>query len=124
MIIKIIMMDREEVYSQIQSLKAAKKGAFKDSCAIELIRSTGYANIIDMLLLPLYYTWEHYEYGTLDQVAFENYLTNAYHLYCLSTKDYITQIVLILKKCSVKKNLSQDTKIKITSLLDMYSNIM
>ena len=63
--IKIILMDKAGIYTQIQSLKATKKATAKDSCALELIRTTGYVNIIDMLLLPLYYTWEHSKYGTL-----------------------------------------------------------
>lgn len=116
-------MCKKEVYTQIQSLKAAKKGAFNDSCAIELIRITGYANIVDILLLPLYYTWEHFEYGTLEQVCFESYLRNAYSLYCLSTKDYTRQIVLILKECSVQENLSHGTKKQVNSLLETYSYI-
>ena len=116
-------MLKEEVYTQIQSLKASKKGTFNDSCAIELIRSTGYVNIVDMLLLPLYYTWEHSEYGTLAQVRFESYLANAYHLYSLSTKDYNKKIVCILEECSVQDNLSHDTKKQVISLLNTYSNI-
>lgn len=116
-------MDKESVYAQIQSLKASKKEAFMDNYAIELIRTTGYVNIIDMLLLPLYYTWEHSNFGTLDDVRFEKYLMNAYHLYCLSTKDYTSQIVLILKKTSVQKTISLETKIIVESLLDTYLNI-
>lgn len=117
-------MDKESVYAQIQSLKASKKEVFKDNCAIELIRTTGYSNIIDMLLLPLYYIWEHSDFGTLDDVCFESYLMNAYHLYCLSTKDYTNQIVLILTKSSVQNNISKETKMKIASLLDTYSNMI
>ena len=120
----VILMDKESVYTQIQSLKASKKEVFKDNCAIELIRTTGYSNIMDMLLLPLYYAWEHSDYGTLDQVGFEKYLTNAYHLYCLSTKDYTSQIVLILKKASLQKRLSYNTKHIVVSLLCTYSNVL
>lgn len=120
----IILMDKEGVFAQIQSLKASKKGAFKDNCATELIRTTGYVNIIDMLLLPLYYTWEHSNFGTLDDVCFEKYLMNAYQLYCMSTKDYTSQIVLILKKNFVQKGLSNDTKEIVELLLDTYSNII
>jgi len=116
-------MLKEEVYTQIQSLKTAKKGAFNDSCAIELIRSTGYVNIVDILLLPLYYTWEHRKYGTLDQVCFESYLANAYHHYSLSTKDYNKKIVCILEECSVEDILSHGTKNQVISLLNTYSNI-
>ncbi len=123
-IIKIILMDKAGIYTQIQSLKATKKATAKDSCALELIRTTGYVNIIDMLLLPLYYTWEHSKYGTLEEVSFENYLLKAYNRYCLSTKAYTNQIVLILKRTSVKRSLSQDTKYIVNSLLETYSNII
>ena len=107
-------MDKAGIYTQIQSLKATKKATAKDSCALELIRTTGYVNIIDMLLLPLYYTWEHSKYGTLEEVSFENYLLKA----------YTNQIVLILKRTSVKRSLSQDTKYIVNSLLETYSNII
>lgn len=116
-------MCKKEVYTQIQSLKAAKKGAFNDSCAIELIRITGYANIVDILLLPLYYTWEHSDYGTLDQVCFESYLSNAYRLYSVSTKEYFKHIIMILEECSIQDNLSHGTKDKVISLLETYSYI-
>ena len=62
-------MDKTALYTQIQSLKATKKGTAKNSCAIELIRNTGYMNIVDMLLLPL----RTMKFGTLEDVRFETY---------------------------------------------------
>ena len=116
-------MDKTGLYTQIQSLKATKKGTAKNSCAIELIRNTGYVNIIDMLLLPLYYQWE-LKFGTLEDVRFETYLKKAYERYCRSTKNYTTQIVQILKKISLRGGLSKDTKFIVNSLLETYSNII
>lgn len=71
-------MDKTALYTQIQSLKATKKGTAKNSCAIELIRNTGYMNIVDMLLLPL----RTMKFGTLEDVRFETYLKRAYERYC------------------------------------------
>jgi hypothetical protein len=116
-------MDKAVIYTQILSLKATKKGTTRDSCALELIRITGYVNIIDMLLLPLYYTWEHLKYGTLEEVNFETYLVKAYTRYSLSTKKYKDQIVLILRKTSTQKDLSQETKSIVMSLLETYSDL-
>ena len=116
-------MDKAVIYTQILSLKATKKGTTRDSCALELIRITGYVNIIDMLLLPLYYTWEHHKYGTLEEVNFETYLVKAYTRYSLSTKKYKDQIVLILRKTSTQKDLSQETKSIVMSLLETYSDL-
>ena len=117
-------MDKTGLYTQILSLKATKKGTAKNSCAKELIRNTGYVNIIDMLLLPLYYQWEQLKFGTLEDVRFETYLKKAYERYCQSTKKYTIQIVLILKKISLRRNLSKDTKTIVNSLLETYSNII
>ena len=116
-------MDKEDIYTQIISLKSTKKGTTNDSCALELIRTTGYVNIIDMLLLPLYYTWEHSKYGTLEEVSFETYLVKAYTRYSLSTKKYKDQFLLILWKTSTQKDLSQETRFIVISLLETYLHI-
>lgn len=115
-------MDKEGIYSQIQSLKSFKKGTAKDSSAIELIKSTGYVNIIDMLLLPLYFSWEHSKFGTLEEVAFETYLINAYCLYTHSKRKCNNQLIKILKKTSHRRNLSHDTRNLVNSLIETYSN--
>lgn len=115
-------MDKAGIYTQILLLKASKKGTSNDKLSIELIRITGYVNIIDMLLLPLYYMWEH-EYGTLEEVRFETYLMKAYTRYSLSTKNYTNQLMMILRKTSAKKELSQKTKSIVKSLLKTYSHI-
>ena len=114
-------MDKDEIHRQIISLKAIKKTS-KNPCALELIRTTGYVNIIDMLLLPLYYKWEKSNFGTLEEVNFENYLTKAYNRYCLSTNNYNNQMIIILQKTSTKKKLSNGTKSVVYSLIEIYTN--
>ena len=115
-------MGKESLYSLILELKEIKKGTSSmDSCAIELIRTTGYVNIVDMLLLPLYYTWEHSHYGTLDDVGFETYLMKAYLRYRLSTKDYTDRIVSVLMKTASKGNLTGKTQTMVNSLIEIYS---
>ena len=64
------------------------------------------------------------DYGTLEDVNFETYLLKAYNRYCLSKKDYIIQIVMILNKTCAKRKLSRDTKIIVGSLLETYSDLI
>ena len=114
-------MKQEELYIQILSLKATKGYADKALCAIELMRTTGYVNIIDMLLLPLYYAWEKMGFGTLEEVRFESYLKKAYILFCHASVDYTRQMVTLLRKASIIKGLSLDCRSIIISLIRLYS---
>lgn len=117
-------MRRSEVIIQIQSLKATKGDVSSTSYAIELIRATGYVNIIDMLLLPLYYAWDKYGFGKLEDVCFETYLNNAYLLFCQSKDSYLKKILSLLRKVSKKRDLSQGSMSIIGSLIKIYSSII
>jgi len=111
-------MAKEIIYEQIKSLKARKGDT---DLLTELIKTTGYVNIIDILLLPLYFTWEQ-KYGNLNEVCFEKYLENPYQRFCLSTRMY-TRLILSLLKRKVKQNsLSQENRNMIESLIKIYSN--
>lgn len=114
-------MDKKCVYEHIQSIKAAKKAA-NDCCSIELIHVTGYINILDMLLLPLYNMWEYLKYGTLEDIYFESYLKRSYRRFCLSTKSYIILYVLMLKHILWSYHLSVKTNIFVMSLTKIYLN--
>ena len=116
-------MNKEIIYTQIFLLKTEKKETSDNSCAIELIRTTGYVNIIDMLLLPLYYTWEYSGMGALDEVQFEFYLMKAYKRFCTATRIYTRQIILILKKAILKEGLTPKTRSIIKKLITIYSKI-
>lgn len=115
-------MDKDSLHTQIFCLKEIKGDPCKESFAIELMKVTGYVNIIDLLLLPLYYAWEHLNYGTLDEVRFETYLKKSYKRYCHSAKRYTREMVAILKRAS-SLGLSQETKTIIESLIKTYSII-
>ncbi len=116
-------MDKRSVYEHIQSIKAAKIAA-NDCSSMELIHVTGYANILDMLLLPLYYMWEYFKFGTLEDVYFESYLKRSYQRFCLSTKSYIFLYVLMLKQILRSNHLSVKTKMFVMSLTQIYLNLV
>ena len=115
-------MDKDSLHTQIFCLKEIKGNPCKESFAIELMKVTGYVNIIDLLLLPLYYAWEHLNYGTLDEVRFETYLKKSYKRYCHSAKRYTRKIVTILNIASSGR-LSQETQTIIESLIKTYNNL-
>ena len=117
-------MRKTEVLYQIQALKATKRDAANVSCATELIRATGYVNIIDMLLLPLYYAWELFGFGKLEDVCFETYLSRTYKLFCQSKSSYIQEMVSLLRRASVKGGLAQNCKQMVDSLIAIYTSII
>lgn len=117
-------MRRSEIIIQIQSLKATKRDSSRTSYAIELIRVTGYVNIIDMLLLPLYYAWEKFGFGKLEDVCFEAYLKRTYMLFCQSRDSYIIKMLLLLRKVSTKRGLSHGSMAMVGGLIGIYSSII
>ena len=117
-------MKKEVLYSQIMSLKYYKRGMPNSQCAIDLIKASGYVNILDMLLLPLYYMWEYLKYGTLEDVCFESYLKRSYRRFYLSAKSYIFLYVLMLKKILCSDHLSVKTNMFVMSLTHIYLNIV
>lgn len=116
-------MDKDSLHTQIFCLKEIKGNPCKETLSIELMKVTGYVNIIDLLLLPLYYTWEHLNYGTLDEVRFETYLKKSYNRYCHSAKRYTRKLVAVLNKASYR-GLSPEIKTIIESLIKSYSIIV
>ena len=117
-------MRKRDIYIQILALKSTRREYGNNPCSAELIRTTGYVNIIDMLLLPLYYSWERLGLGTLEDVCFETYLTNAYKLFCHSALSYIRQLLVLLRRVSNIRDLSQVTKSMIVSLIRLYSTMI
>ena len=117
-------MKKEVLYSQIMSLKYYKRGMPNSQCAIDLIKASGYVNILDMLLLPLYYMWEYLKFGTLEDVCFESYLKRSYRRFCLSAKSYIFLYVLMLKKILCSDHLSVKTNMFVMSLTHIYLNLV
>ena len=117
-------MRRSELIIQIQSLKATKGDVSSTSYATELIRATGYVNIIDMLLLPLYYAWDKLGFGKLEDVCFETYLSKAYILFCQSRDSYINKMLSLLRKVSKKRDLSQGSMSIVGGLIKIYSSII
>lgn len=118
-------MNSVKIYRLISTLKASKKDMRCSSCyAIELIRATGYENIIDILLLPLYYTWEYFKCGTLNEVCFEDYLKNSYTRFCRYQKEYTLHIISILKKTITVRGLSLTSLNLTKALIDTYSDLV
>lgn len=117
-------MKKEELYSQINTLKAYKKGMPDARCATDLIKASGYVNIIDMLLLPLYYSWNRLGFGTLCDAGFEFYLNRAYCRFRDSIAVYTLQLLLLLKKVSSIKRLSNCCLALVKSLIGLYSEIL
>lgn len=117
-------MKKEVLYSQIVSLKAYKRGIPDAQCATDLIIASGYVNIIDMLLLPLYYSWDRLGFGTLEDVDFELYLNRAYSRFRDSIAVYTLQLLLLLKKVSSIKRLSNCSLVLVKSLIGLFSEIL
>jgi len=115
-------MDKDSLHTQIFCLKEIKGNPCKESFSIELMKVTGYVNIIDLLLLPLYYAWEHLNYGTLDEVKFETYLKKSYKRFRHSARRYTRKLVAVLIKAS-SRELSQETQKTIETLIKTYSII-
>ena len=106
------------------SLKYHKIEMPDSQCATDLIKASGYVNILDMLLLPLYYMWEYLKFGTLEDVCFESYLKRSYRRFCLSAKSYIFLYVLMLKKILCSDHLSVKTNMFVMSLTHIYLNLV
>ena len=117
-------MRKTEVLYQIQVLKAMKWETANASCVTELIRATGYVNIVDILLLPLYYAWERFGFGKLEDVCFETYLSRTYRLFCQSRYSYIRELISLLSRVSIRRGLAQKSKRLIDSLIEIYTSII
>ena len=117
-------MKKEVLYSQIMTLKTYKRGMLDPQCATELIEISGYNNIIDMLLLPLYYSWIRLGFGTLEDVGFELYLCRAYRKYRESITGYTLQLLLLLKKVSTIERISNCCLALIKSLIVLFNELL
>jgi hypothetical protein len=116
-------MKRRDVLFQIQTLKATKGDAANAPCATEMIKTSGYVNIIDMLLLPLYYAWEHLGFGKLEDVCFEKYLNRTYRRFCQAKDEYIRKMISLLSKVSANRSLTHECKQMVDSLIGIYTSI-
>ena len=119
-----MIMEKDIVYSQIMFLKAYKRKIPDDHCAKELVKASGYLNIIDMLLLPLYYCWDQFGYGTLEEVRFEVYLKRAYRRFSRSMVSYTNQLIVLLRNVYSNIRISRNCILLIVPLIGIFEEML
>ena len=71
--------DTNKIQEVVSSLKKIKAASFSNKEGfIDFKKSTETCRIIDTLILPLYYIWEHCCHRNLGELRFEEHLQKAY----------------------------------------------
>lgn len=109
------------VKENIYLLKEQKRKCFDIEAGIvnfKVVQET--CREMDILLLPLYFVWEHVFKRNLCEVQFELHLKNSYLRFSLEPKRITLKILLLLFP-SISENFSSDTR---KELLCIYSSIV
>ena len=115
-------MKKSILLNQITTLRRMKKESNADgSNPIQMV--TGYSNIWDLMLLPLYYCWEYHNYGTLNDLNFENYLQRAYRAFCRNFENLTRQLICMLRQFEKSNILSKKEQLFFISLNNTYNHI-
>ena len=71
--------DTNKIKDVVSSLKRIKAASFANKEGlIDFKKSTETCRIVDTLILPLYYIWDHCCHRNLDELSFEEHLQQAY----------------------------------------------
>lgn len=71
--------DTNKIKDVVSSLKRIKAASFSNKEGlIDFKKSTETCRIVDTLILPLYYIWDHCCHRNLDELSFEEHLQQAY----------------------------------------------
>lgn len=116
---------KDYILKQICSLKAAKiqsiSGAVnKDELAIAVRHN----NLIDLLLLPLYYAWEKITHGDIKKLCIEGYLKKSYRKYKKNAEiltQEITMLLITYKQPLCDHEVDEDT---ILSISEIYNELI
>ena len=85
------------VHDTIFSLKEAKQKSFLQLKDVNLLQSTMEdCRIIDMMLMPLYYVWEHVLSQNLSDVKIEQHLSDPYKRFSLSPVTITWELYLLV----------------------------
>lgn len=91
---KKLNIKESQIVQAIGTLKVIKVTAVNDSIHYDCdIFGLVTANIIDSMLLPLYYVWDQYYKKNLDLVYFEPYLKQAYHTFNQQPQKIISTLI-------------------------------
>jgi hypothetical protein len=111
----------KNVKDNISLLKEQKRKSFDIEAGIvdfKVVQET--CREMDILLLPLYFVWEHMFKQDLCEVQFELHLKNSYSRFSLEPKR-ITLTILLLLFPSISENFSANTR---KELLCIYLSIV
>jgi hypothetical protein len=115
--------DTKKIQDVVSSLKGIKEASFSNKEGlIDFKKSTETCRIIDTLILPLYYIWEHCCHRNLGELMFEEHLQKAYQRFMQNPLTNTWELYLFVsiktpfKNELGKKNLSKEI-IEIYNLL-------
>lgn len=110
------------VKETISDLKYQKKKCFlvgNKKIDFNVVQKT--CREIDILLLPLYYAWEHLYKQNLSDVDFETHLKKPYIIFSVRPKTTTLKILLLLFP-GIAQNFSQTTRKELISIYDLIIN--
>lgn len=91
---KKLNIKESQIVQAIGTLKVIKVTAVNDSIHYDCdVFGLLTANIIDSMLLPLYFVWDQYYKKNLDLVYFEPYLKQAYHTFNQQPQKIISTLI-------------------------------
>ena len=109
--------DTKKIQDVVSSLKGVKAASFSNKEGlIDLKKSTETCRIVDTLILPLYYIWDHCCHRNLDELSFEEHLRKAYQKFLQNPLTNTWELYLFVsiktpfKNEFGKKNLSKELK--------------
>ena len=116
--------DTAKIRDAIENLKKIKAASF--SCndgPIDFHAVTETCRIIDTLMLPLYYIWEHCCHQQLKDISFEEHLILPYQRFCQHPITYTWELyILVNLEATEVKDLSRKKLYK--EVLSIYKELM
>ncbi len=91
------MYDVGKIYNVITSLKKIKKSSFScNNGPVNFLYVKETCRMIDTLMLPLYYIWEHCCHQQLEDLSFEEHLRNPYKKFLQHPITYTWQLYVFI----------------------------
>lgn len=116
--------DTKKIQDVVSSLKGVKAASFSNKEGlIDLKKSTETCRIVDTLILPLYYIWDHCCHRNLDKLSFEEHLRKAYQKFLQNPLTNTWELYLFVsiktpfKNELGKKNLSKE-------IIEIYNQLL
>lgn len=122
--INMQIYDTRKIQGVVSDLKSIKVASFSNKNGLtDFEKSTKVCRIVDMLLLPLYYIWEHCCNRDLEELKFEKHLNKPYQKFVKNPLTRTWQLYLLVSvKVTIENKLERKDLPK--EIMEIYGHFL